>query len=207
MVLAEPAAALTDLSLALVVAVLATRVRRFAGVSRRWVPMFAWVGVSALVGVVHHAVFVRWQPVASVSWAVISVMVVVSLAYLLLASADEVLGPGRHRVLRWVGIVSVLVYAGLAAAMLGGPVAILAAESPVMLCVLALWGVALVRRHPMGDWVAAAIVVSGGGAVTLALPALHVGSVVLDQNSAYHLVQIVGMVLMFLGVRRGAGRT
>ncbi|HET7172914.1 MAG TPA: hypothetical protein VFI30_01375 [Nocardioidaceae bacterium] len=207
MLLAEPAAALTDLSLAVVVAALTTRVRHLAGVSRHWVPMFGWVGVSALLGVVHHAVLVRWQPVASVSWAVISVMVVVSLAYLLLASADEVLGSGRHLVLRWVGIFSVLVYAGLAAAMLGGPVAILAAESPVMVCVLGLWGSALVHRHPMADWVAAALVVSGGGAVTLALPALRVGGVVLDQNSVYHLVQIVGMVLIFVGVRRGAQRT
>src|SRR5215813_5262154 len=66
-VLVEPAPALTDLLLGIVVLGLAVGLRRTPAVNRYWRGAFWWAGIGAIGGFVHHGVLVRWPAVASVS--------------------------------------------------------------------------------------------------------------------------------------------
>lgn len=101
--------------------------------------------------------------------------------------------------LRSVGLV-----AYLAAAVTGhaGVTAMLSCESLTMLSVLALWAQAALRGHPLAGPVLCAVVASGAAAVMKAVPPEVTGRVGLDPTSAYHLAQIVGMVLLYRAVRR-----
>jgi hypothetical protein len=197
-VLVEPAEALTDLVLGLVVVGLALLTRR-----RYWRATFAWAGAAALGGFVHHGVLKRWPEVADVSWAVISVMIVVGVSYLLAATVQEVLGPGHARafwVLRSAGL---LAYVGLAIAGYAGVTALLACESLTFACVIGLWGLALHRRHPLAVPVLVALLATGAAAATRELSPAVTEHVRLDPTSVYHLAQIVGMVLLFRAVAGG----
>jgi len=199
--LAQPAQSLTDLALGLVVVLLAVRLGRTPGVPAYWLPPFWWSGVAALAGAVHHAVAVRWSRVAEVSWAVISVLVVIAVSYLLAATVREVLGPGRARVfwlLRSLGLGAYLVAAVTGQA---GVTAMLLCESLTMASVLGLWVYAALHGHPLARPVLIAVLASGAAAATKALPPGLAG---LDPTSDYHLAQIVGMVLLQRAVSRGS---
>ena len=201
--LTQPAQALTDLLLGLVVVVLAIQLRRLPANRRYWRAAFWWAGIGALGGFVHHGVLVRWPAVAAVSWAVLSLMVVLAVSYLLAATVDEVLGPNHARafwVLRSVGIGA---YVILALNGHAGVTALLACESLTMACVLGLWGWAAYRRHPLAGPVLLAIAASAAAAGTRALSPSVTGYVHLDPTSTYHLAQIVGMVLLFRALQDG----
>ncbi|MGH3502372.1 MAG: DUF6962 family protein [Nocardioidaceae bacterium] len=202
--LAQPAPSLSDLALAVVVLTLWAKVRGLGGVSRHWGHTFLWAGIAALAGALHHGVIARWQPVASVSWAVISVVVVISLSFLLAATVEEVLGPGRHRVFWLLRSLGLVAYLALCIAGRAGTQSILMAESVTMLCVLGLWAMALHHRHPMGRWILVAILVSAAAAGAYGIPADALARIDLDQVSAYHVAQIVGMVLMYVAVVQGS---
>ncbi|TDD34330.1 hypothetical protein E1287_17090 [Actinomadura sp. KC06] len=216
--LAEPAPALSDLALGLVVVALAVRLGRapsanrppapahhqsndeLRSANRLWRTSFWWAGIAALAGFVHHG-FVkysdRWD---EPSWAVISAMVVVAVSYLLAATVAEVLGPRHHKtfwLLRSVGIVA---YACLAVTGHAGVTALLACESLTMVSILILWGVAARRRHPMAGPMIIALAASGAAAGTKALDPDVTGRVALDPTSVYHLAQIAGMVLLYFAV-------
>ena len=199
-VLAEPAASLTDLALGAVTLVLALRLGRSPAVNGHWRVALWWFGVAAVAGAVHHGVVVRWPQAAEVSWAVISVMVVVAVSFLLAATVAEVLGPGRSRafwLLRSVGVVAYLIMAATGNA---GVATILACEGITMVSVLILWGWAAHQHHPLAGPVLLAIVASGAAAGVKALSPELLRPVGLDPTSAYHLAQIVGMVLLYVAV-------
>jgi Family of unknown function (DUF6962) len=199
-VLLEPAPALTDLLLGLVVLGLALGLRRVSTVHRYWRSAFWWAGFGALGGFVHHGVLVRWPAVASMSWVILSLMVVLAVSYLLAATVEEVLGPGHARtfwLLRTAGLVA---YASIALSGHAGVSAILACESLTMAAVLALWGWAASRHHPLAGPVLLAILVSGVAAGSRALSPSVTGHVNLDPTSIYHLAQIAGMVLLYRAI-------
>jgi hypothetical protein len=201
-VLVQPAQSLTDLVLGVVVVALAVRLHRVRLSHRHWQASFWWAGIAALAGAGYHGVIVRWPLWGDVSWAIISAMVVVAISYLLAATVAEVLGPGRARafwLLRSVGLVA---YAALALTGHAGITAILSCESLTMLCVLALWGWAAVHRHPLARPVLLGIVASGGAGAIQALSPGVTAWVGLDPTSAYHLAQVVGMVLVYRAASR-----
>jgi hypothetical protein len=103
----QPLPSLTDLALGLVTVYLVRRLPRDGEVSTHWRAAFAWAVGTALAGAVYHGVFVGIPRVNHLSWAVMSVMVVVVMSYLLAASVAQVLGR-RRAVVFW-------------AAALGGP--------------------------------------------------------------------------------------
>ncbi|MEO3823323.1 hypothetical protein [Actinomadura sp. B10D3] len=198
--LAEPAPALTDLALGLIVVALAARLGRASAAHRHWRTSFWWAGLAALAGFVHHGVVKYSERWSEPSWAVISAMVVIAVSYLLAATVAEVLGPRHGRtfwLLRSVGIVA---YVILAVTGHAGVSALLACESLTMICILALWGWAAHRRHPMAVPVIVAMVASGAAAAAKALDPSVTERVALDPTSVYHLAQIVGMVLLYLAV-------
>jgi hypothetical protein len=209
-VLAQPAQSLTDLAMGVVVVSLAWQLRRApAAESGRtpaahayWQAAFWWAGIAALCGAVHHGVIVRSDRWAQVSWAVISIMVVVAVSYLLAATVAEVLGPGRARVF-WL-LRSLGLFAYVIAAVTGhaGVTAMLTCESLTMLSVLALWGWAAHQRHPMAGPVLLAVLASGAAAGCQSLSPSVTQLIGLDPTSTYHLAQIVGMALLYRAVSR-----
>jgi hypothetical protein len=198
-------ASLTDLALGLVTLVLALRLPSDADASGHWRAAFGWASASALAGAVYHGILVGIPRVSRGSWAVTSVMVVVVVSYLLAATVVEVLGRGRRAVfwpLRSVGLLAYLVIAAT-----GHPsiTAIMFCESFTMASVLGLWSWAALRGHPMARPMLVAIGASIAAAVFRLVPgaAALVGT---DPDSAYHLAQIAGMVLLFRAVARAPGR-
>jgi hypothetical protein len=200
MVFAQPAQSLTDLVLGVVVLVLAVQLRRVPAIGRYWLAPFWWSGVAAVAGAVHHAVAVRWTRLAEISWAAISVLVVVAVSYLLAATVREVLGPGRVRVFWLLRSVGLAAYLGAAVSGHAGVTAMLCCESLTMLSVLGLWVWAALHEHPLARPVLAAVLASGAAAVTKTIPSEVTGHVGLDPTSAYHLAQIIGMALLYRAV-------
>ncbi|WP_433469533.1 DUF6962 family protein [Spirillospora sp. CA-128828] len=198
--LAEPAQSLSDLALGVIVVALAVRLGRSPTVHRHWRTSFWWAGIAALAGFVHHGVVAYSERWAGPSWAVISAMVVVAVSYLLAATVAEVLGP-RHRTTFWLlRSIGLTAYVVLAVTGHAGVSALLACESLTMVSILALWGWAAHRRHPMAGPVIVALVTSGAAAATKAIDPSLVRPVALDPTSVYHLAQIVGMVLLYAAV-------
>ncbi|MGH3244526.1 MAG: DUF6962 family protein [Spirillospora sp.] len=198
--LAEPAPALSDLALGLVVVALAARLGRSSTAHRHWRTSFWWAGMAALAGFVHHG-FVkysdRWE---EPSWAIISAMVVIAVSYLLAATVAEVLGPRHHKTFWMLRSVGIVAYACLAVTGHAGVTALLACESLTMVSILILWGVAARRRNPMAGPMIVALAASGAAAGTKALDPDVTERVALDPTSVYHLAQIAGMVLLYLAV-------
>jgi hypothetical protein len=199
-VLAEPAQSLTDLLLGVVVVLLAVRLRRAPAAHGYWRAAFWWAGVGALAGAVHHGVIMRWPRWGDLSWAIISVIVVVAVSYLLASTVAEVLGPGRGRVFWLLRSVGIVAYVLMAATGHAGVAAILACESLTMLSVLILWGWAAIRAHPLARPVLVAISASGAAGAVQALSPDVTDRVGLDPTSLYHLAQIVGMVLLYQAI-------
>ena len=201
---AEPVHAFTDIALGLVAVALSARLRRSPGVHVHWRSALWWFGGAALAGALHHGVLVRWPQVADVSWAVISLLVVVAVSYLLAGTVAEVLGPGRARafwLLRSIGIVAYVVAAATGHAGIG---AILACESLTMASVLGLWAWAAYRDHPLAPPMLLAIAASGAAATAKLASAEFLRPVGLDPTSLYHLAQIPGLVLLYLAVLAAA---
>jgi hypothetical protein len=195
--LSEPALSLTDLALGAVVLFLAVRLQGTPGVHKYWKLTFWWVAAAALAGAIHHGVVTYSDTWAEPSWAIVSTMVVIAVSYLLAASVEEVLGPGRGGVfwvLRSAGLVA---YVGLAIAGHAGVNSLLACEAITMIAILALWGRALRDHHPLARGVVIAILASGAAAGVRALPEDVTGLVGLDPTSLYHLAQIPGMLLLY----------
>jgi hypothetical protein len=200
--LAQPAQSLTDLLLGIVVLALAVRLRANPSVPRYWLAPFWWSGVAAVAGAGHHAVAVRWARPAAISWAAISVLVVVAVSYLLAATVREVLGPGRARIFWLLRSIGLVAYLGAAVSGHAGVTSMLLCESFTMLSVLGLWFYAARNGHPLAGAVLTAVAASGAAAVTKAVPAHVTARIGLDPTSAYHLAQIVGMVLLARAVGR-----
>jgi len=198
--LTQPAQALTDLLLGLVACALALGLHRVPGRHRYWEAAFWWVAVGALSGFVHHGVLVRWTEVAAVSWAVISVTIVLAVSYLLAATVEDVLGPGHGRVFWLLRMAGLLAYTALAVTGHAGVNALVACESVTFVCIITLWVRAAFHQHPMAIPVLIAIVASAGAGGTRALSDGITGHVYLDPNSVYHLAQIVGIVLLYRAV-------
>ena len=198
--LVAPSPALTDLLLGLVALGLAIGLRRGYAVHRYWRGAFWWAAFGALGGFVHHGVLARWPAVASVSWVVLSMMVVLAVSYLLAATVEEVLGQGHARTFWLLRAAGLVAYATIALSGHAGVTAILACESLTMAAVLGLWGWAASRHHPLAMPVLLAILASAVAAASRALSPNVTGHVNLDPTSIYHLAQIAGIVLLYRAI-------
>ena len=198
-------ASLTDLALGVVTLVLALRLPRGGDASGYWRAAFGWAAATALAGAVYHGVLVGLPVVGHVAWAITSSMVVVVVSYLLAATVVEVLGRSR-RLLFWpLRAIGLVAYAVIAATGHASITAIMWCESVTMASVLALWTWAALRRRPM----ARPMLVAIGASIAAAMFRLVPGAaalVQLDADSAYHLAQIAGMVLLFRAVATAPAR-
>jgi hypothetical protein len=183
-------ASLTDLVLGLVSLVLWPRLPRDVPGAKYWRAAFAWAAATALIGAVYHGFLTGRPTIGEVTWAVMSTMVVVVMSYLLAAAVVAVLGPSRA-----VGIIAATGHPSI--------MAIMYCESVTMACVIGLWIWAALHGHPAGRAMLLAIVVSIAGALFRLIPGAS-DLLRLDPDSAYHIGQIVGMVLLARAVARGA---
>ncbi|GIF73619.1 hypothetical protein Asi02nite_31370 [Asanoa siamensis] len=197
--MAQPAQSLTDLLLGLVVCALVVALlrHRVAPRHRYWEIALGWIALSALGGFVHHGFLVRWPAVATVSWTLISVMIVLGVSYLLAATVEEVLGPGHRRVFWALRAAGLGAYLGLAITTGAGVGALILCESITFACIVGLWAWAARHRHPLALPVLIAIVASGAAAGTKVISA---DLSPLDGDSLYHLAQIVGIVLLYRAI-------
>jgi hypothetical protein len=203
-VLVQPMPSLTDLALGLVNVWLVWRLPRGGELSRHWRAAFGWAAGTALAGAVYHGVFVGIPRVNAVSWALMSIMVVVVVSYLLAASVVQVLGRSRPVVfwlLRSVGLVTYVVIAATGHASI---TAIMWCESLTMANVVGLWIWAWRRHHPMARLMLVAI----GASIAAAMLRLVPGAAALtglDPDSGYHLGQLGGMVLLYRAIVSAGG--
>ena len=200
--LLQPLASLTDLALGLVSLVLATRVPRDVEGASYWRAAFAWTAATALIGAAYHG-FLTGRPTwGEVTWAVMSTMVVVVMSYLLAATVVQVLGRSRAIVFWPLRLIGFIAYAVIAATGHPSIEAIMWCESLTMACVVGLWVWGWLRGHPSGRAMLIAIGVTIVGAAFRLVPGasdlLHI-----DPDSAYHLGQIAGMVLLARAVAQG----
>lgn len=191
-------AALTDLALGLVTLFLAQRLPRGTAASRYWRATFLCAAAAALLGAGYHGFLVAIPRVNVVTWAITSTMVVVVMSFLLAASVVQVLGRSRAALfwpLRSAGLLAYVIIAATGHPSIG---ALMMCESLTMASVLGLWIWAWTRRDPLAPPMLLAIGVSGAaGLLRLPGTAALIG---LDANSAYHVGQIVGMVMLFRAV-------
>lgn len=204
-VLVQPMPSLTDLALGLVTLYLVWRLPR-GEVSSHWRAAFAWAAGTALAGAVYHGVLIGIPQVNSLSWAATSIMVVVVVSYLLAASVVQVVGRRRAVVFWLLRSVGLVAYVILAATGHASITAIMGCESLTMASVLGLWIWAWLRHHPMGRPMLVAIGVSIAAAMLRLVPGAA-ALATLDPDSAYHLGQIGGMVLLYHAVASTSGRS
>ena len=198
--LAQPAASLSDLLLGLVTLALVPVVQR-AGVNVYWRATVWSAGIAALAGAVHHGFVVRSDRWVGSSWALISVIVVVTISFTLAATARDVLEPAQARVLSVLRVASLGLYVVLAAVGHYGITTILACEAVTMATILVLWSAALWRGDPRARGMVIVLAVSMVAGTTRALPSDVTRTVGLDPVSVYHLAQIPAMVLLCLALR------
>jgi hypothetical protein len=197
--LSEPAASLTDLFLGAVIVILALALRD-ADVHRYWMRTLWWAAAAALAGAVHHGVVTDSATWAGPSWALISGMVVITISFTLAASVHDVLGPGHQSTFWLLRSASIAAYAALAAFGYYGIATILACEGVTMVTILVLWGLALRRGHPRAPAMLLALGASILAGAVRALPDDVSAIIGLDPTSLYHLVQIPGVVLLYLAL-------
>jgi hypothetical protein len=198
-------ASLTDLGLGLVTLYLLFRLPRDAEASRYWRATFLWAAVTALIGAAYHGVLVGIPRVSYVTWAVMSSMVVVVMSFLLAATVVQVLGR-RRAVYFWpLRLLGFAAYAVVAATGHPSITGIMWCESLTMASVIGLWIWGWLRHHPAGRWMLVAIGASIAAAMLRLVPGAS-ALVGLDPDSAYHLGQVVGIVLLFYAVASTQGR-
>ena len=203
--LIQPLASLTDLALGLVSLYLWPRLPRNVEGAKYWRAAFAWAAATALIGAVYHGFLTGRPTIGEITWAVMSTMVVVVMSYLLAAAVVQVLGRSRAIVFWPLRLIGFVAYAIIAATGHPSIMAIMYCESVTMACVIGLWVWAWLHGHPSGRAMLLAIGVSIAGALFRLIPGAS-DLLRIDPDSAYHIGQIVGMVLLARAVARGAPR-
>jgi hypothetical protein len=203
MFLVQPSMAITDLILGGVALGMAVRLRGQPGVGRYWIRTFDWTAIASFGGALHHGLLPLDSAWRGPSWAVVSGMVVVTVSYMLAATVEDVLGPSQWRAFWLLRSASLLAYAVVALTGRAGIQAILLCESVTMAAILALWGLAAVRRHPRAPHLIAGIVASAAASILQATPS---GIGPLDNTSMYHLGQTLALFVLYRAVVMPAAR-
>ena len=203
MILAEPASSITDFALGIIAISVAFGLWRKGRIYPQWPIAFAFFGIAALLGGIHHGFLEPYETIANASWAAISLVVAIAITFLLAATVATVLGEGRGRPLlavRTASLVTFLILAILGRATIH---TLLITEGLVMVMVLILW----LHAWRLGQPGVGLILVAIGASVLAAGvrgSALHVtfAGWEFDPNALYHLAQMPGLVLLYVAVGR-----
>ncbi|MBM3925820.1 MAG: hypothetical protein FJ320_07520 [SAR202 cluster bacterium] len=201
--LIEPASSVTDAVLALAALFAASSLSGEGKTYTRWRWAFVFIGAAALLGAVHHGFLEETPSVARHTWAAITILVAISISFVLSATISTVLGEGRGKILLAVRTVSLAVFIVLAVMGHATMSTLMISEGGTMLIILGLWATALWKRTPVVTFIIASIVISGAGGVVRSLPVgVDIGGWHFGGAAWFHIMQTLGIVLLFFGVER-----
>ena len=207
----ELTTAATDAAIALLCAVALQRLLVLP-VNQRWKrSIWAWVlaclGMASLVGAAVHAI-VSPPLLRTALWAMLYASLGLTLAAFLVGVLFDARGESLARsAAPWVAAGGTGF--GVLTIVSGGSFAVFVAiESVVMIAGLVVYGaLALTRRLPGAGLVAVGIVVTVLAGVVQTSRFSLVLFVPFDHNGLFHLVQLVGTILLVMGIRRGLSST
>lgn len=202
--LAEPASSLSDAALGAVslgtAAVLARRRRAHPA----FVASIGAMGGAATWGAIHHAVITPHPVLKHRSWTAIAAALSTGIGLLFAASAGATLPPGAARRLAPAGALGPSLYVALAATGRRDMNTMVVAQLPNMVGIVGLWVGAVARRQPGGALGLAAVLASAAAAGVRAVPRSALAQTRLDPDSAYHLAQIPGVIVLALAAEASA---
>jgi hypothetical protein len=199
--LIEPAAAVTDYLLALIAACMAVSLLRSPSVDRYWAFASFSIALGALVGGIYHGHIVEGDR-ADETWTLITIIVAVTVSFLLAATVNSVLGSEKNRLWMTLRLVSLGGFVLLALAGHGGLQTFFYLESVSMLAVLGIWVYAWQRGQEGASLILAAIFVSGVASVFRFLPVGFEAGWHWDNDAIYHIAQIPGLLILYCGLQR-----
>jgi hypothetical protein len=203
--LIQPASSVTDAVLGVVALFAAYSLNGEGRTNARWRWAFVFIGAAALLGAVYHGFLEDMQPIGQYTWAAITILVAVSISFVLAATISTVLGEGRGKILLAVRTVSLAAFIVLALMGHAAVSTLVITEGGTMLIILGLWAMALWRREPGILMIVAAIVASGAGGVVRNLPiSVDIGGWDFQGVAWFHIIQTMGIILLFVGVQRWA---
>jgi hypothetical protein len=197
----EPAAAVTDYLLALIGAYMGVGLLRTPSVDRYWAFACFSIAAGALVGGVYHGHLIDGSRSDDV-WTVITIIVAVTVSFLLAATVNSALGREKARLWMALRLVSLGGFVILALAGHGGLSTFFYMESVSMVCVLGIWVYAWTRGQDGASLILAAIFASGAAAVFRFLPVGFEAGWDWDHNAIYHLAQVPGLLVLYYGLQR-----
>jgi hypothetical protein len=206
----EQTTAVTDLVLAGVALACLIALRRVRHVARWKVDVWSWVvglvAIAALLGTVAHGFQLDerlqdliWQPIFLALGLAVGLFVVAAVV-------DWRGGSAARSVLPLMLIVGVAFFA-LTRFVRGTFLVFVLYEAVAMLFALGVYGALTARRQLSGAaWVSAGIVLNMIGAAIQATESVTISvGVPFDHNGVFHLVQMVAVVVLTVGIRRGIG--
>jgi hypothetical protein len=201
--LIQPASSVTDAVLGIVALLAALGLGGQSKTYARWRWAFVFIGLAALLGAVHHGFLEDTPSIARHTWAAITILVAVSISFVLAATISTVLGEGRGQALMVVRSVSLGVFIVLALLGETAVSTLVITEGGTMLIILGLWAMAMSRREPGVLLIVAAMVVSAAGGVVRNLPVgIDINGWYFGSDAFFHMIQTLGIFLLFVGVRR-----
>lgn len=205
----ERTTAATDVLLALIAAAAALLVNRAARPTdpergRIWMSAFVLVAVASVIGAAAHGIrmsertnFVLWQPLNLALGLTIAMFVIGVVYDLTRGSMPKAVAP----ILVGVGVV----FYAITLRVPGTFIVFVLYETVAMLFALSAYVAMALRRSLAGAWLmAAGILVTIIAAAVQATGALRVAILwEFDHNGIFHVIQMVGVVLLLLGLRPG----
>ena len=208
MTLVEPASSLTDFALGVLALMIAGRLRPKETTDAHWRWFFVWIGIAGLWGGFHHGLVVGHETAAAFSWSAISLLVEISISYLLAASVNTVLGKGNGHPLLAIRAISLAVFFSLVVSGNASVITLMLTEGLAMALVIGLWLHAWQKDQPAVGLVLAAIVARRlAAALKASSLQFNMGGREFDPNSLYHVAQMPGLLLMLLAIQRRADAT
>ena len=203
----ERTTAATDAILALLTAGCVLYLQRFRGIDPWkvdiWSGAFGLLAASAALGAIAHGVSMAARVKAMLRQPLF-LLLGLTVAVSCLAAVYDLFGrAGAARVAPAAGVVAVLFFL-LSRAVSGGFVLFVVYEAVFLaLCLGAYTWLALARHQPGSCWLALGLLVTLAAAWVQTRKRIHVRLVwEFDANGVFHLVQMVGVVLLIAGLRQ-----
>ena len=200
----EPAISLTDFALgALALGAVPGLVGKI-NVNPHWARAFFFITMAAMLGGVHHAFIVSHESIADITWASITVLVAIAITFIFAATVATVLGEDRRaKPLLFVRLASLAVFVLLAIFGQASIGTLMITEGLAMIIVLFLWTYAWRQGHKGVGLVLVAITASVVAGVVRGVPvSFFIGGWEVDEQALYHVAQMPGLALLYIGLRR-----
>ena len=182
--------------------VLAWRAQR-TGRQHEWTLAFALTAASAILGTAYHAGLRGQHVVRYPLWSVIIVCLAVALSFMLAGTVNLFLSARLVRLLFVARLFALAAFVGCALAGHASLTVLVATEAIVMIAIVALWVRGCLVRYPGAQYVMGAFLASAAAALVFAGSLRFTLGWVVTSTALYHVAQIPGLVLLYLGVAPG----